>query len=232
MGTEAAMDASQQRLLSASRIMFRPIASSLPLAMVALAGGSIIVTGSDLQWVPTAEAHVVALIVLVFTVPLQALSSAFGYLGRDGTGGTGPAILSGAWAVIGASMLMSAPGHRSPAMGLLLLFIGGALLVPVTASSFGKVGVAVTYFLALTRFVLTGVYEFHGGMAWKHASGWIGVAVCVVALYMALALEIEDIRHHTVLPVGRWGSGARAMGGNLLDEIEKVQREAGVREQL
>jgi len=49
---------------------------------------------------------------------------------------------------------------------------------------------------------------------------------------MALALEIEDIRHRTVLPVGRWGSGARAIGGNLLDEIEKVQREAGVREQL
>ncbi len=189
-------------------------------------------TGSDLKWVPTSEAHMVALIVLVFTVPLQVLSSVFGYLGRDGAGGTGPAVLSGAWAVIGATMLVSAPGHRSPAMGLLLLFLGGALLVPVVASSFGKVGVSVTYGLALVRFVLTGVYEFHGGMGWKHASGWMGLAVCVVALYMALALEIEDIRHRTVLPVGRWGSGARAIGGNLLDEIEKVQREAGVREQL
>ncbi len=226
------MDPTQERVLAASRIMLRPIASSLPLAMLALAGGSIIVTGMELQWLPTKQAHTVAVIVLVFTVPLQMLASTFGFLGRDGAGGTGPAVLSGLWAVIGTSLLMSAPGHRSPAMGLLLLLGAAALMVPVAAASLGKLAVAGAYFLAACRFALTGVYQYHGGMAWRHASGWVGLAVCVVALYVGLALELEDIRHRTVLPVGRWGTGARTMEGNLLDEIEKVQRQAGVREQL
>lgn len=212
--------------------MFRPIASSLPLAMIALAAGSIIVSGKELSWLPVKDAHTVGLIVLVFTVPLQAVSSVFGYLGRDGAGGTGAGVLGGCWAVIGASTLMTAPGHRNPAMGLVLLVIATALLVPVAAASLGKIAVAGTYLLTASRFLLTGIYEFQGGPAVRHASGWLGVAVCVAALYTALALELEDIQHRTVLPVLRWGTGARAIRGNLLDEIEKVQKEAGVREQL
>lgn len=232
MGKAGEVNQVQERILAASRIMLRPIASSLPLAMIALAAASIVTTGKELSWLPVSDAHTVALIVLVFTVPLQAVAAVFGFLGRDGAGGTGPAVLGGCWAVIGTSFLLSGPGQRNPAMGLLLLFAGGALMVPVVASSLGKIGVAIAYLLAASRFVLTGIYEFHGGTSWRYASGWMGLAVCVVALYVALALEVEDIQHHTVLPLGRWSTGAQALQGNLLDEIDRVQREAGVREQL
>jgi hypothetical protein len=40
------------------------------------------------------------------------------------------------------------------------------------------------------------------------------------------------MRHRTVLPVLRWGSGRRAMAGDREAEVEHVGHEAGVREQL
>jgi hypothetical protein len=86
--------------------------------------------------------------------------------------------------------------------------------------------------MAAARFAITGVYEYHGGLVWEHLSGWVGLAVCVVALYAGFAFEIEDIRHHTVLPVLRWGSGRRAMSGDAAAELQHVQNEAGVRDQL
>jgi hypothetical protein len=54
--------------------------------MLALAGASIILTGNQLSWLPVSQAHAVAIVLLVFPVPLQFLASVFGFLGRDGSG--------------------------------------------------------------------------------------------------------------------------------------------------
>lgn len=61
-------------------------------------------------------------------------------------------------------------------------------------------------------------------------SGWWGLGLAVVALYAALAFEIDDTRRQTVLAVLRHGVG-KAVGG-VADELKRVEREAGVREQL
>jgi hypothetical protein len=42
----------------------------------------------------------------------------------------------------------------------------------------------------------------------------------------------EDTRHHTVLPVPRWGSGRRAVDGGEPAQARNIDHEAGVREQL
>jgi succinate-acetate transporter protein len=136
------------------------------------------------------------------------------------------------WLVTGGLSLLSPPGSGSPALGVFLFFASGAVLVPAAAALFGKVVAAVAFGLAAARFVLTGVYEYYGGAGWEHASGWAGLAVCAVALYAAFAFELEDTRHHTILPVLRWGSGRRAMDGNVPAELRGVAHEAGVREQL
>jgi uncharacterized protein len=217
---------------SVSRIFLRPIGSPLPLGMAALAGASVMLTGYQLSWLPVAEGHDVALVILLFAVPLQYLASVFGFLGRDGAGGTGMALLGACWTVTGVLTLQSPPGSRSPALGFLLFFASAALLIPATAASLGKVAASVAFFLAAARFALTGIYEYHGGTVWADASGWVGLALCVLALYNAFAFEVEDTRHRTILPVLRWGTGRRAIEGGVRAQTRQVEQEAGVREQL
>lgn len=55
--------------------------------------------------------------------------------------------------------------------------------------------------MASARFALTGVHEFINHPGWETVSGWLGVALAAVALYAALAFEVEDTAWRTVLPV-------------------------------
>lgn len=69
-------------------------------------------------------------------------------------------------------------------------------------------------------------------MGWDQVSGWWGLGLCLVALYAALAFELEDTERRTILPVGRRGAGRRALRGGIADDLADLQHEAGVREQL
>jgi uncharacterized protein len=90
---------------------------------------------------------------------------------------------------------------------MFLFFASGAVLAPAIGALFGKLATCVAFGVASARFAVAGVYEYHGGLTWEHASGWVGVAACAVALYAAIAFEIEDTRRHSVLPVLRKHSG-------------------------
>lgn len=221
-----------QAACAAARIVLRPIGSPLPLGMAALAGASVMLTGYQLAWLPVAQGHDVAAVILLFAVPLQYLASVFGFLGRDSAGGTGMALLGACWTVTGTLTLLSPEGSRSPVLGLLLFFASAVLFVPAVAASLGKAAAATAFVLAAARFALTGIYEYQGGTAWEHASGWLGLVLCLVALYNAFAFEIEDTRHRTVLPLLRWGTGRTALDGSEPDQVTNVEHEAGVREQL
>lgn len=216
----------------AVRVFLRPVASPLPMGFVGLAGGTIALTAQQLGWVPAAQSHLVAVAVLLMAVPLQATGSLVGYLGRDPVAATGMATLAVSWAVIGVLTLYSPPGGRSPVLGFVLFYLAAAVLVSAVVAAVGKGLVALVLGLAAARFALTGVYEYLGGSGWMHAAGWVGLALCVLALYSALALELEGIRHSTVLPTLRYGSARTAVSGDGLPTIGAVQREAGVREQL
>ena len=115
---------------------------------------------------------------------------------------------------------------------MLLFFVSAALLVPTCAAALGKVAAAIVLFAASVRFALTGIYEYVGGTGWEHVSGWWGIGLAAFALYAALAFEVEDTRRKTVLPVWRRGFGKAALAGGLGAELERIEHEAGVREQL
>jgi shikimate kinase len=85
---------------------------------------------------------------------------------------------------------------------------------------------------AATRFAVTGVYELTESAAWKTAAGRVGIALALVGLYAALALELEGTKEKTVLPVGRRGAGRAAMAGEGPLDPENLVEEAGVRPQL
>jgi succinate-acetate transporter protein len=156
----------------------------------------------------------------------------FGFLSRDVVAGTGMGILAGTWLSVSLVTLDAAPGATSDALGLLLLVAATGLLIAATVAAGGKLVATVVLGTTALRFVVTGVYELTASGDWKTAAGVVGLVLCAVALYAALALALEDAGRHTVLPTLRRGAGAVAMNGDLRAQVDAVQNEAGVRKQL
>lgn len=209
---------------AAARIMLRPIGNPLPLGFLALAAGTLLVAGLQLEWLAPEDGRDVALILIAFVFPLQLLASVFGYLGRDVVAGTGMGLLAGTWLSIGLVTLTSPPGAVSDALGLFLLLAALAMLVPASAAATGKLVPALVLLTTSLRFAATGLYQLTEAGGWKTTAGVIGLVLSAVALYAALALALEDARHATLLPIGR-----RAP---LHDGVSPLEREAGVREEL
>ena len=78
------------------------------------------------------------------------------------------------------------------------------MFVPAV-SGLAKLVPAAVMGLAGVRFVVTGIYELQASPTWKSAAGWVGLALAVLALYAALALELEASHGRTILPLGRRG---------------------------
>jgi hypothetical protein len=82
------------------------------------------------------------------------------------------------------------------------------------------------------HFALGGGYQLTSAAAWQHASGICGIVLAGVALYAALAAEIDSATRRSLLPLLRLAYGRRAMSGQLADQMETLPREAGIRQQL
>jgi uncharacterized protein len=211
--------------------VLRPIGNPLPLGFLALAAGTLLVSGLQLEWLEPSEGKKVALILLVFVSPLQLLTSIFGFLGRDAVAGVGMGILAGAWASVGIVNLTSPAATTSEALGLLLLVAGTAMLIPASAGAVGKLVPALVLATAGLRFALTGAYEI-GSDPFRDIAGVTGVALAVLAFYAALAMTLEDVQRREILPLLRRGEGRAATHGGAAPQVDRIHREAGVREQL
>lgn len=215
-----------------ARIVLRPLANPLPLGFLALAAGTLLLSGLQLGWLGAEEGQSVALVLLAFVFPLQFLTSIFGYLSRDVVAGTGMGVLSGTWLTISLVMLTSPPGSTSNALGLFLLLAFVAMLIPALAASSAKLVPTAVLGGAALRFGVTGIYELTASPTWEDIAGVVGLVLCALALYAALAMTLEDANRRTVLPLLRRGSGRASIEGDLPDQTAGLEREAGVREQL
>jgi succinate-acetate transporter protein len=215
----------------ATRVVLRPIASSLPLGFLALTLATVVFSAVQLGWVPTAQRPVAGLVAVAVTAPLQLLASVFGFLARDPVAATGMAVLAGTWAVTGLVTLQSPPGAVSAELGVLLVVAALAVVVPAAAGR-SKAAVAAAMATTAVRFGVTGGYELTGSPAWKTAAGVVGLVVALVALYAALALELEATQRREVLPVGRSGLARQAAGGEGVFEEGELAREPGIRPRL
>jgi uncharacterized protein len=216
----------------AARVMLRPIGNPLPLGFLALAAATFVVAALQLGWIAAGESQNVALILIAFVFPPQLVAAIFGFLARDVVAGTGMGILSGTWLTVGLVMLTNPPGSTSDALGLVLLVAAVAMLVAATAAGFGKLVAAAVLGTTALRFGTTGLYELTGSEAWKDVTGIIGLILLALALYAAAAMALEDARRATLLPLGRRGAGGESLHGDLNQQLERLEREAGVREQL
>ena len=229
--TEGGDGAGLRAVERAARIVLRPIGNPLPLGFLALAGGTLLVSGQQLGWLQPQEGRQVALILIAFVAPLQLVAAVFGFLARDVVAGTGMGVLTGTWLSIGLIQLTGQGGTSDP-LGLLLLLAAIAMLVPAAAALTGKVVPAAVLLTTAVRFATTGLYELTASGTWKASAGIVGLVLCALALYAALAMALEDAQRQTLLPLGRRRFGAESMTGTLDEQLERIEREAGVREQL
>lgn len=214
------------------RITLRPIASGLPLGFLALAVATFLVSGLQLEWLDPSESRVVALALLAFVFPAQLVASVFGFLARDVVAGTGMGILAGTWLTVALTTLTSEPGSTSRALALLLAIAAITMLVPASGAVSGKIVPALVLATTAVRFAVTAAYEWTASEGWRVTAGGVGLVLCLLALYAALAMLLEDVQHRTVLPLLRRNGGSSAMTGGLADQVQRVEAEAGVREQL
>jgi succinate-acetate transporter protein len=219
-------------MTEAARVFLRPLASPMSLGFLGLGCATVMLCGQQLSWFAPADLVYVSWAFILFAFPVQFLSAVVGFLARDGVAATGMGILSVTWLSTGVITLSLPPGATSQALGVLLVFAAGALTVPATASCLGKLVPALVLFTAAARFLVSGLYELTASSQVKTISGYLGLALLALVWYAALALELEDIRRRTVLPVLRVGAGRAAIRGDWSDQFAGVEHEAGVREQL
>ena len=117
-----------------TRIVLRPLGSSLPLGFFAFGIGVLLVGLLDLGALPEADAHQVALELLTFSAPLELIASVLAFLARDGGAGTALGIFGATWASQGVGLLTAPPGTASPVTGAMSLGLAVVLLALATAS--------------------------------------------------------------------------------------------------
>jgi succinate-acetate transporter protein len=229
---DAEPDAVELRPDGVTRIMLRPLGSSLPLGFFAFGTASVLLTALELHWVPEQQTRQVMLLVLVFVVPLELVAAVFAFLARDAGAASAMGVFAGVWAGGALTMAMGSPGETSPVLALFLLTVAPVMLALFCASLPGKPAFGALLLLGACRFVLVGAYEAGAPNAVQTVAGWFGVALGAFALYGGLALLLEDGAQRTVLPVGRRGRARLSLEGDLGHQIHRTEREAGVRRQL
>ena len=183
-------------------VALRPLATPLPLAFLGLAVATTSFATVQVGWLSPQQNVVVAFGVVVFAVPLQLVAAALGFLARDPVAGTGVGVLAGTWAAT-CVVSIAKPAHAThPGLGIVLLCAAAVLLVPA-AAGLAKLAAVGVLAVAALRFAVTGVYEVTASHTWMTVSGWVGIALGVVAVYAALAFELEGAYDRTVLPTGR-----------------------------
>jgi succinate-acetate transporter protein len=221
--------------LRSARVFLRPIANPFALGFVGLAVATILVGGIELGWIPAADRAETAVLIIAFAPPIQAVACIFGFLARDAVAATALGVQSATWLCVGLSLLLSKKGvhGHSHELAMLLFVAGAAMFASGTTAAQSKLVPALVVALSGVRFVLTGIFKIGaGGTVWERAAGWTGVALCALALYAVLSLELEDILHRTVLPTLRRQRGKRALQSGLSEQVQDVAAEAGVRSQL
>ncbi|MET9315441.1 hypothetical protein ABZX12_26810 [Kribbella sp. NPDC003505] len=213
-------------------ISLRPIGAPMSIGLYALAAATFVLAGLQLSWVPSTEGKNVALVLLGFAFTGQLLASVLAFLSRDGTVGTAMGVLSLTWLVTGLILFRSPPGATSDTLGLLLLLSGTAMTLLAATAAMSKLIPGVVFLVAAIRFLVAGGYELTGSQGWERTSGVLGLLLLGLALYAGFAAGLEDATGKTVLPLGRRGKGKVAMHGNLVEQVNEIPNQPGVRTKL
>ena len=96
----------------------------------------------------------------------------------------------------------------------------------------GKLAAVAVLGTTAVRFALTGMDQLTASALWRDSSAVVGLVLAAVAVYAALAFLLEDVQRATRLPLGRRGAGRASMDEGVSAQLDRIEHEAGVREQL
>lgn len=217
---------------SIARIVVRPLGNPLPLGFFAFSLGTLAFSAFELGWIPQAEVHSLALLLLGAVFPAQALAAIFCFLTRDTSGASMLGILSGSWLGLGLVLLTQPQAASHHTIGVYILGLSGVLAIFAVLALAGRALFALALLVATPRYLLLGLFELNGSKGLEHASGIAGLVLLAVAVYTAVALMLEDAHQRTVLPLLRRGLARQAVEGSLDEQLQRLAREPGVRSQL
>jgi succinate-acetate transporter protein len=166
-----------------------------------------------------------------FVFPLELVATVMAFLARDTLGATTLGLFTTSWLALGWAYLASPPASASVTVGIYLFGFGTAALLLALMSIPGKPFFSVLLSLAVTRMVLSGVYEVGGAHEWLKVSGGFGIALAALAMYGGAALGLEDANHRELLPLFRRGGAEQAFQGYEA-QLDRLESEPGVRQQL
>ena len=213
------------------RIFLRPIGSGLPLGFFSFGIGMLVLACQALAIIPVSEQRDGGMILMAFVFPLELTAAIFAFLARDTLGATTLGLFTTSWLTLGWLQLASPPGAKSVTVGIYLFGFSTAVLLLAVLSVLGKPFFTALLLAAVTRGVLSGIYEVGGGTVVFRVAGGFGIALAALAMYGGTALGIEDARHRDVLPLFRRGAADEAFAGYGA-QLERLESEPGVRQQL
>jgi hypothetical protein len=216
--------------LASTRIVLRPLGSAMPLGLFGFSAGALITACWDLHWVSKTEFKPAAIALLTFVMPLEALSSIFGFLSRDSAGATAMGIFAASWAVFGTFWLAIGP-QQSPILGIFSILLGTATCCLSIVAWSVKPLLAIVLGIAMIRDVF--LASFHLGATGALAGvGWCGLILTPLSVYTGFAFLLEDANQRTIIPLFRRGKARQSLEGSLAEQLQRIEGEAGVRNQL
>jgi succinate-acetate transporter protein len=198
------------------RIMLRPMASPMPLGFYTVAIATVMVSALQLGIIPAGDRNEVALLI----VPAFALQLIVGIAciaGRDAIAATLMSSFAGTWLADSLFYLFGQPGRSSAEAVFFFTFTVFVVMLAVVARP--KAALFAVLVVAVPRFFVSGLAAATGNADVSKAAGAIGFVLAAVAMYTAFALLLEDVRGHTVLPVGRSGPAREAIEGPIDSQL-------------
>jgi succinate-acetate transporter protein len=211
------------------RIMLRPMASPLPLGFYTIAIATIMVSSLQLGIIDAGERRNVALIILPAFV-LQLIVGIACIAARDTIATTLMTSVAGSWLADALTYLFGTPS-KSVASAVFFFALAGFVAMMATAAR-PKAALFAVLVMAAPRFFFSGLAVATGNEALTKTAGIFGYLLAAVAIYTAWALLLEDVRGHTVLPVGRTGPAREAIEGSLAAQLTGYEHLAGIRRTL
>ena len=212
-------------------IVLRPLASPLPLGLFAFTVGTFLLALLQLGLFAAAEARTVYLLIAVFVAVPQFVAALVAFLAREPVAATLLGLLAMSWPTQFAVALVTGSATSGP-RGALFVALAVVLVLLALPGLTAKPVLSALLVAAAARFAAGGIYDLTASVAWERTSGAVGLAVVALGAYLGLALLYEDVRHRTVLPVGRRGESRTAMEEGLAAQERSLPQEAGVRAQL
>jgi succinate-acetate transporter protein len=211
------------------RITLRPMASPLPLGFYTVAIATIMVSSLQLGIIDPAERRNVALIILP-AFALQLIVGIACIAARDTIATTLMCSLAGSW-LADALIYLFGTSSKSLASAVFFFTIAGFVAMMATAAR-PKAALFAVLVVAAPRFFFSGLAAVTGNEALTMTAGILGFVLAGVAIYTGWALLLEDVRGHTVLPVGRTGPARAAIEGSLAAQLAGYEHLAGIRRTL